>query len=110
MDFQHLLEARAVDFIQPSSAKMGGLTELRKVFALADAHNATVMVHSFYDGPGLLANVHAISQQIAQLEDEAGVKLTERIGRRVRLTAAGNALVRHAERVMAVRDRQGYAC
>ena len=59
MDFQHLLEARAVDFIQPSSAKMGGLTELRKVFALADAHNATVMVHSFYDGPGLLANVHA---------------------------------------------------
>jgi DNA-binding transcriptional LysR family regulator len=46
----------------------------------------------------------AISQQIAQLEDEAGVKLTERIGRRVRLTAAGNALVRHAERVMAVLD------
>jgi L-alanine-DL-glutamate epimerase-like enolase superfamily enzyme len=59
MDFQHLLEAKAVDFIQPSSAKMGGLTELRKVFALANAHNVTVMVHSFYDGPGLLANVHA---------------------------------------------------
>jgi L-alanine-DL-glutamate epimerase-like enolase superfamily enzyme len=59
MDFQHLLEAKAVDFIQPSSAKIGGLTELRKVFALANAHNVTVMVHSFYDGPGLLANVHA---------------------------------------------------
>jgi len=59
MDFQHLLEAGAVDFIQPSPAKMGGLTELRKVFALANAHNVTVMVHSFYDGPGLLANVHA---------------------------------------------------
>ncbi len=38
---------------------MGGITELRKVFALAAAHNATVMVHSFYDGPGLLASVHA---------------------------------------------------
>ena len=59
MDFQHLLEAKAVDFVQPSSAKMGGLTELRKVFALASVHNVTVMVHSFYDGPGLLANVHA---------------------------------------------------
>ncbi|MDB5789360.1 mandelate racemase/muconate lactonizing enzyme family protein [Caballeronia mineralivorans] len=59
MDFQHLLEAKAVDFIQPSSAKMGGLTELRKVFVLANAHNVTVMVHTFYDGPGLLANVHA---------------------------------------------------
>ncbi|CAE6754945.1 HTH-type transcriptional regulator HdfR [Paraburkholderia aspalathi] len=35
----------------------------------------------------------AISQQIAQLEDEVGVKLTERIGRRVKLTAAGHALV-----------------
>ncbi|HEX7913068.1 MAG TPA: mandelate racemase/muconate lactonizing enzyme family protein [Paraburkholderia sp.] len=59
MDFQHLLEAGAVDFIQPSPAKMGGITELQKVFALANAHNVTVMVHTFYDGPGLLAAVHA---------------------------------------------------
>lgn len=46
----------------------------------------------------------AVSQQIAQLEDEAGVELTERIGRRVRLTPAGLALAGHAERVMAVLD------
>jgi L-alanine-DL-glutamate epimerase-like enolase superfamily enzyme len=59
MDFQHLFEAKAVDFVQPSPAKMGGLTELRKVYALASAHNVTVMVHTFYDGPGLLASVHA---------------------------------------------------
>jgi len=59
MDFQHLLEAGSVDFIQPSPAKMGGITELQKVFALANAHNVTVMVHTFYDGPGLLASVHA---------------------------------------------------
>jgi L-alanine-DL-glutamate epimerase-like enolase superfamily enzyme len=59
MDFQHLLEAGAVDFIQPSPAKMGGITELQKVYALANAHNVTVMVHTFYDGPGLLASVHA---------------------------------------------------
>jgi L-alanine-DL-glutamate epimerase-like enolase superfamily enzyme len=59
MDFQHLLEAGAVDFIQPSPAKMGGITELQKVYALAQAHNTTVMVHTFYDGPGLLASVHA---------------------------------------------------
>jgi L-alanine-DL-glutamate epimerase-like enolase superfamily enzyme len=59
MDFQHMLEAGAVDFIQPSPAKMGGITELQKVYALANAHNTTVMVHTFYDGPGLLASVHA---------------------------------------------------
>jgi len=58
MDFQHMLAAGAVDFIQPSPAKMGGITELQKVFALATAHNVAVMVHTFYDGPGLLASVH----------------------------------------------------
>ncbi|MGF6722971.1 L-alanine-DL-glutamate epimerase-like enolase superfamily enzyme [Paraburkholderia sp. GAS41] len=58
MDFQHLLEAGSVDFIQPSPAKMGGITELQKVFAMANAHNVAVMVHTFYDGPGLLASVH----------------------------------------------------
>jgi len=59
MDFQHMLEAGAVDFIQPSPSKMGGITELRKVYALAQAHNTEVRVHTFYDGPGLLASVHA---------------------------------------------------
>ena len=58
MDFQHLLEANAVDFIQPSPAKMGGITELSKVFAMANASSTTVMVHTFYDGPGLLAAIH----------------------------------------------------
>ena len=46
----------------------------------------------------------AVSQQIAQLEEEVGIKLTERIGRGVRLTAAGHALVAHAERLMVVMD------
>lgn len=59
MDFQHLLEAKAVDFIQPSPAKMGGLTELGKVFAMANGHNTAVRIHCFYDGPGLLAVIHA---------------------------------------------------
>jgi L-alanine-DL-glutamate epimerase-like enolase superfamily enzyme len=54
-----MFEARAVDFVQPSPTKMGGISELRKVFALAAAHNVTVMPHTFYDGPGLLAGVHA---------------------------------------------------
>src|SRR5258706_644674 len=59
MDFERLLVAKAVDFIQPSPAKMGGISELRKVFPLAAVHNTTVMPHSFYDGPGLLAAIHA---------------------------------------------------
>ena len=56
--FKHLFDAGAVDFVQPSPAKMGGISELRKVFTLATAYNITVMPHSFYDGPAFLAGVH----------------------------------------------------
>jgi L-alanine-DL-glutamate epimerase-like enolase superfamily enzyme len=59
MDFQRMLTAKAVDFVQPSPAKMGGVSELSKIFSLAAIHNTTVMPHSFYDGPGLLAAIHA---------------------------------------------------
>jgi L-alanine-DL-glutamate epimerase-like enolase superfamily enzyme len=38
---------------------MGGITELGKVFTAASIRNVTVMPHSFYDGPGLLAAIQA---------------------------------------------------
>jgi DNA-binding transcriptional LysR family regulator len=43
----------------------------------------------------------AVSQQLAQLEKEAGVKLLERAGRNVRLTAAAQTLVVHADALLA---------
>ena len=43
----------------------------------------------------------AVSQQIAALEREAGAVLVQRSARGVRLTQAGEALVRHAEAIMA---------
>src|ERR671938_1515775 len=43
----------------------------------------------------------AVSQQLAQLEREAGVPLLERAGRNVRLTAAGQTLVGHADALLA---------
>ena len=59
MDFTRLMAVEAVDFVEPSPAKMGGVTELCKVFPIAAVHNVTVMAHTFYDGPGLLAGIHA---------------------------------------------------
>lgn len=56
--YQQLLESGAVDYVQPSPTKMGGVSELARVFTLARAHGVSVMPHSFYDGPGLLAAVH----------------------------------------------------
>jgi L-alanine-DL-glutamate epimerase-like enolase superfamily enzyme len=58
MDFERLLEAEAVDFVQPSVAKMGGISELCQIFPVAAVRNVTVMPHCFYDGPGLLAAIH----------------------------------------------------
>jgi DNA-binding transcriptional LysR family regulator len=43
----------------------------------------------------------AVSQQLATLEREAGVRLVERHGRRLRLTDAGRGLVEHADVVIA---------
>lgn len=46
-----------------------------------------------------------VSQQLGQLETEAGVRLIEPAGRGVRLTAAGEILVEHAERILQQIDR-----
>ncbi|MBL0705109.1 LysR family transcriptional regulator, partial [Sinomonas cellulolyticus] len=43
--------------------------------------------------------VSAVSQQIGQLEDEAGQPLVERRPRGVTLTESGRAVVRHAEQI-----------
>ena len=57
MDFERLIKAEAADFVRPSLAKMGGITERRKVFSIACVRNVAVMPHSFYDGLGLLAPI-----------------------------------------------------
>jgi DNA-binding transcriptional LysR family regulator len=46
----------------------------------------------------------AVSQQLRILEAEAGVPLLEPVGRRIRLTAAGQMLVRHADTITSAID------
>lgn len=47
----------------------------------------------------------AISHQVAKLEEETGTRLIERVPRGVRLTEAGELLVRHADTVLGRLDR-----
>ncbi|WP_375791724.1 LysR family transcriptional regulator [Kineococcus radiotolerans] len=47
----------------------------------------------------------AVSQQLSQLEAEAGVPLLEKVGRGVALTAAARVLVGHADAVLAQLER-----
>jgi L-alanine-DL-glutamate epimerase-like enolase superfamily enzyme len=56
--YRDLLNAGAVDVLQPSPAKMGGITELRRVFELAENYQVKVVPHSFYDGPAFLGALH----------------------------------------------------
>ena len=47
----------------------------------------------------------SVSQQLSQLQSEAGTQLIESVGRGVRLTAAGEILVVHAEQILEQIDR-----
>jgi L-alanine-DL-glutamate epimerase-like enolase superfamily enzyme len=57
-DFARLIESRAVDYIQPSVAKIGGISIARDIFMAANEANVAVAPHSAYFGPGLIATAH----------------------------------------------------
>ena len=75
------------------------LDRLRTFRALAE------MLHVRRTAARLHLSQSAVSQQVAALEDELGVPLLERIGRRVFLTPAGRVLADEAGRVLAALDR-----
>jgi L-alanine-DL-glutamate epimerase-like enolase superfamily enzyme len=56
--FRALLEHGAADVLQPSITKVGGISEFKKIAALAQAANRPIAPHSFYFGPGLAATLH----------------------------------------------------
>ena len=59
--FRDLIERRAVDIVQPDVVWTGGITECRKVAALAQAHGLPVIPHVFSSGVALIANMHFIA-------------------------------------------------
>lgn len=60
-DFKRMFEVGAVTYAQPSITKVGGVTEMRKVMALASVAGVQVVPHSAYFGPGLIASIHCIA-------------------------------------------------
>jgi L-alanine-DL-glutamate epimerase-like enolase superfamily enzyme len=56
--FADALAAGAVDIIQPSVTKLGGISEFLAVLDLAATAGVTVMPHSPYFGPGFFASLH----------------------------------------------------
>lgn len=69
------------------------LTDLRLFVAVAEAGSITA------GAAASALSLAAASARLRQLEDQAGVELLERGRRGVRLTRAGEALLRHARRI-----------
>lgn len=59
--FRDLIERRAVDIVQPDVIWTGGITECRKVAALAQAHRLPVIPHVFSSAVASIANMHFIA-------------------------------------------------
>ncbi|WP_329571038.1 LysR family transcriptional regulator [Kitasatospora sp. NBC_01266] len=72
---------------------------LRTLRAVADHRTVTAAAAALYLTPS------AVSQQLAALEQETGHALLARDGRGVRLTAAGEILLSHADAVLAQLER-----
>lgn len=60
-DFQAMFDAGAVDYAQPSVTKIGGISEFMRIAKLAHERGVTLVPHSPYFGPGLLASMHMVS-------------------------------------------------
>jgi D-galactarolactone cycloisomerase len=56
--FENFIVRGAVDFVQPDVARAGGISEIRKITALASTHKVPVSFHTWGDGVALAASVH----------------------------------------------------
>jgi L-alanine-DL-glutamate epimerase-like enolase superfamily enzyme len=59
--FRELIARRAVDIVQPDVIWTGGITETRKVAALAQAYGMPVIPHVFSSAVSTVANMHLIA-------------------------------------------------
>ena len=59
--FRDLMEIANPDILQPDVLNVGGLSEMRRVYEMAEANNKVIMPHSPNVGANFLASLHAYS-------------------------------------------------
>jgi D-galactarolactone cycloisomerase len=107
--FRRLLEARAVDIIQPDLTATGGFTECQRIVALADAHGVRYLPHVWGSVVGLAAAlqfVAALSPATAALRPLEPLFELDRTPNRFRDELA-TMPIRHADGWLAIPDRPG---
>jgi D-galactarolactone cycloisomerase len=58
LEFRHAFDLRALDVAQPSVTKIGGISMMRRIIALAQEFGVRVVPHCPYFGPGFIASLH----------------------------------------------------
>jgi L-alanine-DL-glutamate epimerase-like enolase superfamily enzyme len=61
LDFRKMIEAGAVDYVQPSVIKIGGITTLWGIATAAETDGTTCVPHAPFFGPGYLATLHVLA-------------------------------------------------
>ncbi len=59
--FENFIMRGAVDFVQPDVARAGGISEIKKIAALAANHHLALSFHTWGDGVALAASLHLAS-------------------------------------------------
>ena len=59
--FKDLIVKRAVDILQPDVTRSGGISECKKIAAIASSYNMRCAPHTFGSGIGFMANMHFIA-------------------------------------------------
>ena len=60
-EFEKMIDAKAVNYTQPSVIKVGGISEMLKIINLSENKKIPVMPHTAYFGPGFLASLQLAS-------------------------------------------------
>jgi len=60
-EYRELIERRAVDIVQPDAVWCGGISEVRKIAAMASAHNLLCVPHTYSTALAIATNSHVIA-------------------------------------------------
>lgn len=60
-EFKQLLDAKGAQIVQPEVIHCGGITEIRKIAALAEVYGVEIAPHMFYGPVAHVASLHAMS-------------------------------------------------
>lgn len=60
-EFKQLLDAKGAQIVQPDVIHCGGISEIRKIAALADVYGAEISPHMYYGPVAHVASLHAMA-------------------------------------------------